>query len=254
MLTSAIGDLPLAAIIALPTILVLGGSSKGALGIGLPLLSVPLATQFLDLPVVIALLTVPMVATNIGQALEGGGTMPAVRRLWPIMTALVLGTLAGVHVLISIDRGWLNGIVGAALLVLAVFMLCQPEVRLNQRTERWGGPLIGLVAGLLGGMSGLFGPPLIAYLVGLELSPDMFVKQISMLFLAATTTLLLALGGMGGLSATDLLISAAAVIPVQLGVIIGTRLRGHIQPALFRSVVLCVLAWGGIDLLRRALF
>ena len=108
MLTRAILDLPLLGALGLLVVLVLGGSAKGALGIGLPLVSVPLTLQFLDLPVVIGLLTVPMVATNIGQAFEGGGTILALRRLWPIIGALVLGTFAGAHILLTIDRHALN--------------------------------------------------------------------------------------------------------------------------------------------------
>jgi uncharacterized protein len=254
MLANTILDLPILAAMGLFAVLVLGGAAKGALGIGLPLVSVPLTAQFLDLPVVIGLLTVPMVTTNIGQAFEGGGTVLVLRRLWPMLGALVLGTLAGTHLLISTDRHMLNGVVGVALVLLAAVMLCQPRIRLSPRLQRWGGPLIGVSAGLLGGMSGMFGPPLIAYLVGLDLHPDLFVKQISILFLAATVTLLLALGTMGGLTMTDLLISTAALIPIQLGLMIGRWLRRLIRPAFFRAAVLCVLAGGGIDLLRRAFF
>src|SRR6185437_12265042 len=65
MVTRAILDLPLLGTLGLLVVLVLGGSAKGALSIGLPLVSVPLTSQFLDLPVVIGLLTVPMIATNI---------------------------------------------------------------------------------------------------------------------------------------------------------------------------------------------
>ena len=252
MLTRAILDLPLLGALGLLVVLVLGGSAKGALGIGLPLVSVPLTSQFLDLPVVIGLLTVPMVATNIGQAFEGGGTVPALRRLWPMIGALVLGTFAGAHILLTIDRHTLNAVVGAVLVVLAGLMLFRPQVRIEAAAERWGGPMVGLLAGLLGGMSGMFGPPLIAYLVGLHLPPDAFVKQISLLFLAATGTLLLALGSMGSLSALDLLISAAAMLPIQMGLIIGRALRRRIRPRAFRIVVLCVVAYGGVDLLRRA--
>jgi uncharacterized membrane protein YfcA len=252
MVTRAILDLPLLGALGLILVLVIAGSAKGALGIGLPLISVPLTSQFLDLPVVIGLLTVPMVATNIGQAFDGGGTAPALRRLWPILVALVLGTFAGAHILLNIDRHTLNAIVGAALVVLAGLMLFRPQVQIKAGTERWGGPLVGVLAGLLGGMSGMFGPPLIAYLVGLHLAPDVFVKQISLLFLAATGTLLLALGSMGSFSGLDLLISTAAMLPIQLGLIIGRGLRRRLSPALFRVAVLCVVAYGGLDLLRRA--
>jgi uncharacterized protein len=254
MLMSAILGLPLLAVLGLLMILFLGGSTKGALGIGLPIISVPLAAQFLDLPLAIGLLTLPMISTNIWQAFEGGSSVPVLRRLWPIIGALVPGTLAGAYILISIDRHLLNAVVGVSLVLIAGLMLCQTQIRFAPSTRRWGGPLIGLSAGLLGGTSGMHGPLLIAYFVGLDLHPDVFVKQISILFLAAAVTLLLTLGSMGSLSTTDLLVSAAAMVPIQLGLLIGGWLRRRIQPAFFRAAVLCVLASGGIDLVRRAFF
>ena len=64
----------------LAAIFVLGGIVKGVVGIGLPLVLIPLLTPVLDMPVAVALLTVPMIATNIGQAAEGGHTVAAARR------------------------------------------------------------------------------------------------------------------------------------------------------------------------------
>jgi uncharacterized protein len=254
MLTHALLTLPPLAAAGLLAVLIVGGSAKGALGIGLPLVSVPLTAQFLDLPVVIGLLSVPMIATNISQALESGGTLPALNRLWPMLATIAVGTWAGVHLLLGVDRQLLNAVVGTILVTLAGWMLFQPRIALGPSAERWVGPLIGLLAGIFGGMAGMFGPPLIAYLVGLGLHPDLFVKYISILFLAATGTLVLALGSMGSLSPADLAVSAAAMIPIQLGVAIGRWLRGRCPASVFRGLVLGVLVLGGLDMVRRAVF
>jgi uncharacterized membrane protein YfcA len=254
MLIHAILALSPLAVAGLVAAFILGGTAKGALGIGLPLVAVPLTVQFLDLPVVIGLLSVPMLATNIGQVLESGGTLPALYRLWPMLVAIVAGTWGGVHLLLGTDRHLLNAVVGTVLVLLAGWLLCQPRITLSRSAERWAGPLVGLFAGMLGALAGMFGPPLIAYLVGLGLHPDAFVKYISILFLAATGTLILALGGMGALSITDFAVSAAAMIPIQLGVVIGRWLRGRCPPALFRGLVLLILALGGLDMLHRAAF
>ena len=254
MVLHAIINLSPTALCALVAVCILGGSAKGALGIGIPLLAVPLTAPFMELPAVIGLLTVPIFATNLAQAVEGDGTPAALLRLWPMLLAVVGGTWVGVHLLISIDSTALNGIVGTLLVLLAAWLLFQPRLVLGRAAERWAGPPIGLMAGVMGGMSGMFGPPLIAYLIGLGLHPDAFAKYISILFLAASSTLLLALGGTGTLSWADVAVSAAALAPIYLGVVIGRWLRNYCPPALFRALVLCALAFGGLQMLRRALF
>jgi uncharacterized membrane protein YfcA len=106
---------------------------------------------------------------------------------------------------------------------------------------------------VLGGMSAIFGPPMIAYLVSLGTDPDTFVKHMAILALTAATTMLLVLGGSGAMSGSDFLLSAAALIPIQLGMPLGRYLRNRIKPNWFRILVLVVLAASGLDMLRRAL-
>lgn len=253
MLTKAILGLPLSAKAGLFAAFLFGGVVKGVLGVGLPLVLVPLTAQFLDLPIAVALLSVPMVVTNIGQALEGGGTLPALRRLAPILATLALGTLFGVHLLINVNRRALDIGAGASFVALAAMLLCLRRIRVGRAAARWAGPLVGLIAGILGGVTAMFGPPLIAYQIGLGVDPDTFVKHMAILALTATATLLLALGGSGALNGVDLLVSAAAIVPIQLGMPLGRRLRGRVPPTVFRAVVLCALAGAGLDMLRRAL-
>jgi uncharacterized protein len=252
MLLHAILGLSPAALAALIGICILGGSAKGALGIGIPLLAVPLTTPFMDLPAIIALLTVPIFATNLGQAIEGTGTKAALLRLWPMLLAVVAGTVAGVHLLVSIDRAVLNGTVGVLLVLVAGGLFCRPRIAFSFAAERFAGPPIAFLAGVMGGVSGMFGPPLIAYMIGLGLRPNEFVKYISILFLAAGATLLLALGGAGAMSAADVAISTAALVPIYIGMLIGRWLRRYCPPSLFRALVLAALTIGGLEMIRTA--
>jgi uncharacterized membrane protein YfcA len=66
--------------------------------------------------------------------------------------------------------------------------------------------------------------------------------------------MLLALGGSGSMSGMDMVASAVAIIPIQLGMPLGRWLRGRVPPVIFRAIVLCTLAWAGLDMLARALF
>ena len=254
MVTTAVLALPPAALVALFVVFVFGGVVKGVTGVGLPLVLVPLTAQFLPIPVAVALLTVPMVATNITQAAEGGDTLAAIRRLWPILVCVVVGLLIGVHLLLSIDRRVLSLILGISFLGLAALLLLMPHVRIGEATARWAGPVVGFAAGVLGGMSAMFGPPMIAYLVGRGTEPDSFVKQMAIFAFTASLTMLLALGGSGSMTWRDMLVSAVAILPIQAGMPLGRWLRRRTQPNWFRIAVLVILALGGLDMLRRALF
>jgi uncharacterized protein len=254
MITHAILGLSPAALTGLVAVFVLGGVVKGVTGVGLPLVLVPLTAQFLSVPAAVALLTVPMVATNITQAMEGGHTAAAIRRMWPILVFVVVGLLIGVHLLLSIDRRRLSLVLGISFLALAALLVLMPRVRISDATARWVGPLVGFAAGVLGGMSAMFGPPMIAYLVGRGTEPDSFVKQMAIFAFTASLTMLLALGGSGAMSGTDMLASAIAILPIQAGMPLGRWLRRRTKPRWFRIAVLLVLATGGLDMLRRALF
>ena len=253
MVTAAVLGLPPVALAGLVAVFVLGGVVKGVTGVGLPLVLVPLTAQFLDVPAAVALLTVPMVATNVTQAMEGGHTLPAIRRMWPILVFVVLGLLVGVHLLLSIDRRRLSLILGISFLGLAALLLLMPRVRIGDRAARWAGPLVGFAAGVLGGMSAMFGPPMIAYLVGRGTDPDSFVKQMAIFaFTASLMMMLLALGARRRHVARRHADIGGGDRPIQAGMPLGRWLRRRSKPQWFRIAVLVVLALGELDM-RRAL-
>ena len=51
----------------------------------------------------------------------------------------------------------------------------------------------------------------------------------------------------------DLAISAIAVAPVALGMVIGQRLRDNIPALMFRRLVLIVMLIAGVELIRKSL-
>jgi uncharacterized membrane protein YfcA len=233
--------------------LLAGGIVKGALGIGLPLSSMPLLTLAVDLPTAVAILSVPIVVSNLPQALEGGGTAAAVIRLWSVMTALVAGMFLGTWLLVTLDPATASLTVGAALIGTALMLVLQPNARLPPRAEPWIGPPAGLAAGLLGGFSAMFGPPLVVYLVAIGCHGDEFVKYVSVLFLAGSLALLAALGTHGSLGWGELLASSLALVPVFAGLRLGAAIRHRITPRIFRLLVLATVAAAGINLIRRGL-
>mgnify|MGYP002757344056 FL=1 len=122
----------------------LAGAVKGVIGLGLPTIAMGLLGLAMPPAQAAALLIVPSTLTNIWQLASGGHLRGLVRRLWPMLAMIFLGTLAG-SAWLGINSGaWAAHALGAALLLYALVGLWLPPLRLKPGQERWLGPLCGL--------------------------------------------------------------------------------------------------------------
>jgi uncharacterized membrane protein YfcA len=240
-------------ILACGVALVLAGVVKGILSIGLPLAGMPLLTLVVDVPTAVGILMIPLILSNLIQAIEGRGTLALLKRFWPLIICLIGGTFIGTALFAALDQHVLLLTVGVLAIVLSTFSIMQPHVTVSRHMERWAGPPVGFVAGLIGGMSTLFGPLLSVYVVGLKMPRDDFVKAISLLFLIASVCLMLGGTAQGTAGAKELTWSAVAMIPVYGGMLIGQRVRRYINPEQFRILVLGVVWLTGANLIRMGL-
>ena len=141
----------------------------------------------------------------------------------------------------------------AAAVLLAVLLLAlQPNVQISPTHEKAVGVAVGLGSGLLGGVSSLTGPILITYFMALRLPRDVFVSSISLVYLAGSLPLYMAMVGYGKISWAVLLWSALALLPVYLGMRLGRQVRQHLNEQVFRRVVLALLVLIALILLTKA--
>ncbi|HIE74684.1 MAG TPA: hypothetical protein EYP93_00360, partial [Gammaproteobacteria bacterium] len=64
-----------------------GGLIKGALGVGTPLLTVPLMALVLPVQTAVVLMALPVVFANVWQAFQAKQISSAVSRFWPSFLA-----------------------------------------------------------------------------------------------------------------------------------------------------------------------
>jgi hypothetical protein len=233
--------------------LAMGGWVKGLLGLGLPMASLPLLTHVVGLKGAVALLTVSIIGANIWQAFQGGRFPAMLRRFWPVAAALAIGIWAGTWALSVIDQRVLYAVAGIAVFLSVVNAWARPAVAISPKLERWIGPLVGLIAGALGGVSALFGPPLIVFLVGLKLEKDDFVAAIAFLYLLGGIPLILALVVRGIMGMEELALSALALLPVTAGMLFGQRLRQRLDGPLFAKLILGFLVLLAASLIAKAI-
>jgi uncharacterized membrane protein YfcA len=244
--------LPYLSLVAVLLALFAAGTTKGLIGIGMPIIAVPLLNMVVELPVTVALLSIPLIITNIPQAIAGDPISMVLRRLAPIFLGLLIGVFVGVSLLASTSPAVLKPIVGIILIAIALLMLVSPRLSVPSKAEPIASPFAGLVGGLAGGLAALPGPFVFMYLLALGINRDRFVQYSSMFLTVAATLMTLTLSGKGMLGWSDAIISTLATLPIFAGMWIGTHVRQFVSADIFRKVILGVVGLSGFHLVASA--
>lgn len=223
------------------TALLAGGLVKGALGVGLPLVAVPLLSLGMPPHMAIALLVVPVLASNLWQALEGGHLLPSLQRFGGLIAAQFLATVLTVRMTLALSASQLNAMLAGAVLLAVALMACKPTLQISASRERSVGVGVGLLSGLLGGVSSLTGPIIITYLMALQLRRDEFVGSISIIYLSGALPLYGAMLLFGRLGPGELTGSLLALLPMAAGLLAGKALRQRLDDNRFRRLLLAFL-------------
>lgn len=236
---------PFALLVILFTFL-LAGTVKGIVGLGLPTVSLAVLAIFFDLPTAMALLVVPSLVTNVWQALVGGHTRALLGKLWPFLAVAALTVWIGGIGLNSLDLSLLTALLGVLLIAYAAIGLGGFKMTIKAQHEKWAGPAIGAINGVLTGLTGSFVVPGVMYLQSLGLSRDQLVQAMGMLFTVSTLALGITLATNDLLSLDFALLSSAAVLPAILGMVLGQALRRVLSEAQFRRVFFFALLLMGL--------
>lgn len=240
-LFSLLPDYSAPIVVFIAAVLLLAGFVKGVIGLGLPTISVGLLGLIMAPVQAAALLVVANLVTNAWQLLAGPDLRGLLRRLWPMLAGVVLGTFLGAAWFPLGAFSWATALLGLALLAYAGLGLAQRHWPLQPGQEIWAGPLVGLATGLVTILTGVFVIPAVPYLQALRLEKDDLVQALGLSFLVSTIALGLALlaaplfsRGAGGFQDGMAAASLLALLPALAGMLLGQALRGRISAASFR--------------------
>ncbi len=239
-------------ILAIVGTFLIAGTIKGVIGLGLPTVSLALLTVTVGLPNAMALLLVPSLITNLWQAIVGGSGRAILRRLWPFLLMATVTVWFGSTALTRVDLSLLSALLGALLVVYSTVNLAGLRFTITTRQELWVGPLAGLVNGILTGMTGSFVVPGVLFLQAIGLSRDMLIQAMGMLFTASTLALAVALQGNDLLTLELGTLSAAALLPAIIGMVLGQWIRQRLSEQLFRRVFFISLLMLGAYIIASA--
>lgn len=230
----------------------LAGFVKGVIGLGLPTVSMGLLAVALTTVEAAAILLLPSFLTNVWQMLAGPSLRSTARRLCPMMLGVCLGTWAGSGLMATVHARFGAGLLGTALALYAVSGLFSLRVAIQQPRERWLGPLVGGVTGLITAATGVFIIPAVPYLQAIGLEKEQLVQALGLSFTVSTCALAVNLTLAGTFNASVAGMTVGALGAACIGMWVGQRLRLRLRPATFQRWFFVGLLSLGIYLIARS--
>src|SRR5207247_10894735 len=99
---------------------------------------------------------------------RGGGTAAEFRRFAGMLMGVVAGTVIGAQLLHRLDPGLVSLIVGMTALFVAGSGLLNRTPEFSTGVGQVAGPVVGLAAGVMGGITGIFAPLIVAFVRALK--------------------------------------------------------------------------------------
>ena len=242
-------DLVLAAMIA-----VLAGFVKGVVGFAMPLVFVSGLTTFMSAELALAGLILPTLLANVQQSLRQG-VQAAVRSTVDFRIFLGVGCvslLASAQLIRFFSDHIMMGVIGIPVTFFAAVQLAGAQFSLRKPNTTLE-MIAGGVAGGLGGVSGIWGPPTVAYLTALNTPKHDQMRVQGVIYGLGAVALLVAHVISGVVRAETIAFSVAMIPPAFVGMQVGMLLMDRIDQQVFRRATLFVLLIAGLNLVRRAL-
>ena len=233
---------------------IVAGLVKGLAGMGLPTTAIAAMTLAVDPRTAIAITLLPMLFTNLWQAIRSGEIVRALGTYAPFAIVLGIGVLTTTLLTANVSDQVLFGVLGGVIIVFVVINLRFTPPPLPERWDRAAQIGAGAASGVIGGLCGVWAPPMAVYLLARHTPKDEFVRASGLLIFLGSVPLCIGYLWQGMMTAELSVISLAMILPTLAGFSLGEILRKRLSPERFRLIFLYVFLALGLNLLRRAIW
>lgn len=223
-------------LIAVGLVFLFAGFVKGIVAIGLPAISISLLSHIIGVREAIFITLAPALLTSLAQAVLGPSLRVIAIRLWPLLALGALAIMFAASFAVRGNTTILAMIVGSLIMVYALANLLRIRLPHPGAHEKYLTPLMGLMGGTLGGMSGMFVMPAVPYMQTLGLNREELIQAIAVWFTVAALVMLASVGARGALTPNVLAWTSIAIVTSLTGIWFGTKARGKLSERMFMQV------------------
>ena len=230
----------------------LGGIVKGSVGIGMSMFSVPIIAFILPPTKAMMLLCFPVIFTNFLQMdiKKGVGSF----RFLPMFLALFLGLLIGGKLILNLSLNFISISIATVIIIFTSLNFFGISLKnIKKVNEKILSIIIGLFSGILGGLTTFYAPPIITFLISINLDKEFFIRTTATMYFFASIPLYSSMLYHGLGNYYDLIMSLVLVVPAIIGQFFGSKIRKKLSNEIFQKLILIILIMIGFSLLFKNL-
>ncbi len=228
-----------------------GAFSKGATGMGLPLIAVPIMAGFLGAQQTVIVITVPNLVSNFWIIWSYRSRFHTVPRLVSSTLAGALGVAAGTWFLATSDERLLTLVLAVCVGSYLVLLAFRIDLRFSGRPGRMLSLLLAAAAGVSQGATGMSSAVVVAWARAFGLEKEGLILAASTLFLGLTTTHFLFVLAAGLFDRQLLGQAFLAVVPIAAFLPLGMRVTPYISRHWFNRIIVTLIVVMEVRLIWR---
>lgn len=232
---------------------IVAGVIKGTAGVGLPIVAVGLMVLYLDPRIAMSLMVFPIMFANIWQVYRGKEIIRSIRRYGLLAVVLIFSLFATTYFTPSVSTRMLVLFVGITIVIFALMNLAFNPPPVPKRFNRMGQVMAGVCAGIMGGLTAIWSPPVAAYMLVTGADKDEFVRATGLLFLVGSVPLGIGFWNNGLMTGATAVLSGLMIIPTLIGFYCGEVIRRRLNAQRFKRIVLLLFLLIGLHLIWRSI-
>jgi uncharacterized membrane protein YfcA len=223
-------------------VLAFAGMVQGALGLGFPMLATPMIAAVTDMRTAVILVLLPCVATTVTNIVMSGRFLLTLRRYWFMPLCMLAGAGIGARLFVAFPAfPYALLLSGVIVLYLYLDHLGRVEWAFISRNRVASGIGFGFLAGLSEGTANIAAPPLLMYLLSLNLDRTTFVQVLNLCFTVGKPTQMAVLTLEGGVTWTQWAVTLPFAVIATATAVFGVKIRDRIDARAYRRWLLRLL-------------
>lgn len=229
------------------------GFVKGAMGFGLPVVTITILPFFIPVEDALALNALVIMVTNLQQIAQARATREGFGAAWPMMLGMALTVPVGAMFTVGISAPVLMTILGVFVLLFVISGFLSPQLRVPEGYARPVGFGMGLASGFVGALTSSPGPIFVMYVVSLHLPRPQYMAALGFIMTLFGIVVTASYVWVEIVRWEHVPTGLLCTIPGLLGGFLGNVIGKRVRIETFRRIVLSMLAVLAALMIERAL-